>query len=81
MHERKKIHNYWISRYSVRKVFFRDSIALSESYESFYKYLDEIKNKIEYFLIESATPSWDHDYKLIKEITIINKITGKLVSN
>ena len=50
------------------KVFFRDSIALSESYESFYKYLDEIKNKIEYFLIESATPSWDHDYKLIKEI-------------
>ena len=24
MHERKKIHNYWISRYSVRKVFFRD---------------------------------------------------------
>lgn len=33
------------------KVFFRDSIALSESYESFYKYLDEIKNKIEYFLI------------------------------
>ena len=50
------------------KVFFRDSIALSESYESFYKYLDEIKNKIEYFLIESATPSWDHDYKLIKEV-------------
>ena len=50
------------------KVFFRDSIALSESYESFYKYLDEIKNKIEYFLIESATPSWDHDYKLIKQI-------------
>ena len=25
MHERKKINNYWISRYSVRKVFFRDS--------------------------------------------------------
>ena len=50
------------------KVFFRDSIALSESYKSFYKYLDEIKNKIEYLLIESATPSWDHDYKLIKTI-------------
>ena len=50
------------------KVFFRDSIALSESYNSFYKYLDSIHNKIEYFLIESATPSWDHDYNLIKEI-------------
>jgi len=50
------------------KVFFRDSIALSESYNSFYKYLDSIHSKIEYFLIESATPSWDHDYNLIKEI-------------
>jgi len=50
------------------KVFFRDSIALSESYNSFYKYLDSINDKIEYFLIESATPSWDHDYNLIKEI-------------
>lgn len=50
------------------KVFFRDSIALSESYNSFYKYLDSIHDKIEYFLIESATPSWDHDYNLIKEI-------------
>jgi hypothetical protein len=30
--------------------------------------LDTIKNKIEYFLLESATPSWEHDYKLIKEI-------------
>ena len=50
------------------KVFFRDSIALSESYNSFYKYLDSVHNKIEYFLIESATPSWNHDYNLIKEI-------------
>jgi len=50
------------------KVFFRDSIALSESYNSFYKYLDLIHKKIEYFLIESATPSWKHDYNLIKEI-------------
>ena len=27
-----------------------------------------IHSKIEYFLIESATPSWEHDYKLIKHI-------------
>jgi len=51
-----------------KKVYFRDSIALSESYKSFFKYLDSIHNKIEYYLIESATPSWEHDYKLIKEI-------------
>ena len=50
------------------KVYFRDSIALSESYENFYKYLDDISNKIDYFLIESATPSWEHDYNLIKNI-------------
>lgn len=53
-----------------KNVFFRDSIALSESYKSFYRYLDEIKNKIEYFLIESSTPSWEHDYNLIKEIKL-----------
>ena len=51
-----------------KKVYFRDSIALSESYKSFFKYLDSIHDKIEYYLIESATPSWEHDYKLIKEI-------------
>ena len=50
------------------KVFFRDSIALSESYEKFYEYLESINSKIEYFLIESATPSWEHDYKLIKNV-------------
>ena len=50
------------------KVFFRDSIALSESYKSYFSYLEKINNKIEYLLIESATPSWEHDYKLIKEI-------------
>jgi len=49
-------------------VFFRDSIGLSESYKSYFNFLDTIKNKIEYFLLESATPSWEHDYKLIKEI-------------
>tara|TARA_Y100000022_G_scaffold198601_1_gene209240 strand:- start:3156 stop:4505 length:1350 start_codon:yes stop_codon:yes gene_type:complete len=51
-----------------KNVFFRDSIALSESYKSFFNYLETLKNKIEYFLIESATPSWEHDYNLIKTI-------------
>ena len=41
---------------------------MSESYEKFYEYMESINSKIEYFLIESATPSWEHDYKLIKNI-------------
>ena len=60
--------SYTANKIGNDKVFFRDSIALSESYNSFYKYLDSIHKKIEYFLIESATPSWNHDYNLIKEI-------------
>ena len=60
--------SYISERIGQNNVFFRDSIALSESYKSFYDYLESIKDKIEYFLIESATPSWDHDYKLIKNI-------------
>ena len=60
--------SYVANNIGENNVYFRDSIALSESYKSFYNYLDTIKNKIEYFLIESATPSWNHDYELIKEI-------------
>jgi len=59
---------YAANKIGENNVYFRDSIALSESYKSFYKYLDEVSKKIEYFVIESATPSWDHDYSLIKEI-------------
>ena len=60
--------SYVANNIGENNVYFRDSIAISESYKSFYNYLDTIKNKIEYFLIESATPSWNHDYELIKEI-------------
>ncbi len=49
-------------------VYFRDSIAIAESYKSFFNYLDEINSKIKFYLIESATPSWEHDYELIKQI-------------
>ena len=61
---------YALNQLGENKVFFRDSIAISESYESFYKYLDSINKKIEFFLIESATPSWEHDYSLLKNIKI-----------
>jgi radical SAM superfamily enzyme YgiQ (UPF0313 family) len=48
------------------KVTFRDSIALSESYESYLRFLDE--NRFDVILIESATPSWEHDGQLIRTI-------------
>ena len=45
---------------------FRDSIALRESYESFYAHLD--RERYDYLFIESATPSWEHDKAVLLEI-------------
>lgn len=47
-------------------VAFRDSLALRESYQSFAIYLTA--RNPEYFVTESATPSWEHDRRLIEAI-------------
>jgi radical SAM superfamily enzyme YgiQ (UPF0313 family) len=47
-------------------VTFRDSIALRESYDRYYAFLRQ--EKFDYIIIESASPSWEHDRKLILEI-------------
>ncbi len=47
-------------------VAFRDSIAMGESYDSYFTWLQD--HPAEYIVIESATPSWAHDAKLIGEI-------------
>jgi radical SAM superfamily enzyme YgiQ (UPF0313 family) len=47
-------------------IFFRDSIALADSYPDFFKYLNE--KEIDFLVIESQSPSWEHDQKLIKTI-------------
>jgi radical SAM superfamily enzyme YgiQ (UPF0313 family) len=47
-------------------VHFRDSIALRESYERYFQYLEA--ERYEYIFIETATPSWDNDGELIREI-------------
>jgi radical SAM superfamily enzyme YgiQ (UPF0313 family) len=62
-------------------VSFRDSIALKESYESFFGYVKA--DFFEYIFLESATSSWDHDKKIIariKEISPDSKIvlTGQI---
>ena len=44
----------------------RDSIALRESLESYFKYLSE--NRFDYLFIESASPSWDTDQQIIRMI-------------
>jgi radical SAM superfamily enzyme YgiQ (UPF0313 family) len=45
---------------------FRDSIALRESYRCFFEYL--AAEQFEYLFIEIATPSWEHDARLIADI-------------
>ncbi|MBI1272773.1 MAG: radical SAM protein [Alphaproteobacteria bacterium] len=48
------------------KTTMRDSIALRESYDSYFKHLQE--EKYDVIIIESATPSWEHDGQLIRKI-------------
>ncbi|WP_227657659.1 radical SAM protein [Candidatus Magnetaquicoccus inordinatus] len=47
-------------------VLLRDSIALRESYHSFFQYLQQ--QHFSHLVIESATPSWPHDQLLLQEI-------------
>jgi radical SAM superfamily enzyme YgiQ (UPF0313 family) len=45
---------------------FRDSIALRESYETYYRHLE--REAYDFVFIESATPSWEHDRAVIQAI-------------
>ena len=70
MHERKKIHNYWISRYSVRKVFFRDSL-----YNQTIKYLKKQRylrfSKIFFLLNSFLNKNYPVCYILKKDKKIV----------
>jgi radical SAM superfamily enzyme YgiQ (UPF0313 family) len=44
----------------------RDSIALRESYNSYFDYIKKVSP--EFIVIETATPSWEHDQKVVKKI-------------
>ena len=44
----------------------RDSVALHESYGSYGQYLQLVQP--DFLFIESATPSWEHDSRIIREI-------------
>jgi len=65
-------------------VVFRDSIALAESYQSYFRFLES--NRFDYIFVESATPSWDHDGRLIRKIHSYAPdakivLTGPIASN
>lgn len=70
MHERKKITNYWISRYSVRKVFFRDTL-----YKQTLKYLQKQRylsfSKIFFLLNSFLNRNYPVCYILKKEKKIV----------
>lgn len=54
------------------EVVMRDSIALRESYESYFNFL--LNNRFDYIFIESATPSWSHDLDLLR--AMCNELKG-----
>lgn len=56
----------YVAKHTGAKVLLRDSVALHESYSSFWKYLQHERPDFVFF--ESASPSWEHDKKLIVRI-------------
>jgi radical SAM superfamily enzyme YgiQ (UPF0313 family) len=56
----------YVKKHSDATVIMRDSIARKESYESYFKYLQQ--EKFDYIFIESSTPSYKDDKKIINKI-------------
>jgi radical SAM superfamily enzyme YgiQ (UPF0313 family) len=56
----------YVGQQTEADVRFRDSIALRESYNTYFQHLAE--ENYDYIFIEIATPSWEHDRKLIGNI-------------
>jgi radical SAM superfamily enzyme YgiQ (UPF0313 family) len=68
----------YLAKQTGADVTFRDSIALRESYERYYAYLRQ--EKFDYIVIESASPSWEHDRKVILEIKRLQPETRIVVT-
>lgn len=56
----------YLAKHTGVEVRLRDSVALHEGYASFWRYLQAEQPNIIFF--ESASPSWEHDKKLIQRI-------------
>ena len=73
----------YVARQTGAETLFRDSIALRDSYKTFYSFLK--KHHPDWIFIESATPSWEHDAGVIREIArqfpeINIAVTGPITS-
>ena len=56
----------YVAKQTGAQVVLRDSVALKESYKSYFHWLG--RQRFDYIFIESASPSWDHDVQIIQEI-------------
>lgn len=56
----------YLARNTGAEVVLRDSVVLKESYKSYFRWLDG--QRFDYVFIESASPSWEHDIQVIREI-------------
>jgi radical SAM superfamily enzyme YgiQ (UPF0313 family) len=73
----------YVAKHTGAEVVFRDSIAMRESYDRYYAYLRH--ERFDYIVIESASPSWEHDRSLITEIKRLKPesrivVTGPITS-
>jgi radical SAM superfamily enzyme YgiQ (UPF0313 family) len=73
----------YLAKQTGADVVFRDSIALRESYDRYNAYLRQ--ENFDYIVIESASPSWEHDRKVILEIKKLRPdirivVTGPITS-
>lgn len=59
----------YTQKHTKAKVSFRDSIALQESYQSGFDWVK--RQEPDLIFIETATPSWDHDKKLIAYLATV----------
>jgi len=67
----------YLRKHTGADVTLRDSIALRESYKEYYKHL--ASERYDYVFIETATPSWENDVQISKQIRQIHPETKIVV--
>lgn len=56
----------YAQRHTDAQIFFRDSIALRESYDTYYRHIEH--GGYDFIFFESSSPSWGNDTNIIREI-------------
>lgn len=73
----------YLAKHTTCNVTLRDSIALKESYDRYYEYIN--KERFDFIFIESSSPSWEHDKNVILKINQLSHnskvvVTGPISS-